>query len=84
MKPDYKNWIPKGMIYSFMAAFLICAAVITVLTITLEAGTVKTVLTVVFAVLTLVFGVTAGVLGIVNGGKLLHEGKKLRGKEGAI
>ncbi len=56
MKPDYKNWIPKGMIYSFMAAFLICAAVITVLTITLEAGTVKTVLTVVFAVLTLVFG----------------------------
>ena len=34
MKPDYKNWIPKGMIYSFMAAFLICAAVITVLTIT--------------------------------------------------
>ena len=35
-------------------------------------------------ILTLVFGVTAGVLGIVNGGKLLHEGKMLRGKEGAI
>ncbi len=29
-------------------------------------------------VLTLVFGVTVGVLGIVNGGKLLHEQKKLR------
>ena len=29
-------------------------------------------------ILTLVFGVTAGVLGIVNGGKLLHESKKLR------
>lgn len=29
-------------------------------------------------VLTLIFGVTVGVLGIVNGGKLLHEQKKLR------
>ena len=29
-------------------------------------------------VLTLVFGVTVGVLGIVNGGRLLHEQKKLR------
>ena len=55
MKPDYKNWIPKGMIYFFMAAFLICAAVITVLTLTLAAGTAKTVLTVIFAILTLVF-----------------------------
>lgn len=29
-------------------------------------------------VLTLLFGVTVGVLSIVNGGKLLHEQKKLR------
>ena len=29
-------------------------------------------------VLTLVFGVTVGVLGIVNGGRLLHEQRKLR------
>ncbi len=29
-------------------------------------------------VLTLVFGVTVGVLDIVNGGRLLHEQKKLR------
>ena len=29
-------------------------------------------------VLTLVFGMTVGVLGIVNGGRLLHEQKKLR------
>ena len=29
-------------------------------------------------VLTLVFGVTVGVLGVVNGGRLLHEQKKLR------
>ena len=29
-------------------------------------------------ILTLIFGVTTGVLGIVNGGKLLHESKKLR------
>ncbi len=29
-------------------------------------------------ILTLVFGVTVGVLGIVNGGKLLHQRKRLR------
>lgn len=29
-------------------------------------------------ILTLVFGVTTGVLGIVNGGRLLHESRKLR------
>ena len=24
MKPDYKNWMPKGMVYSFLFAFLGC------------------------------------------------------------
>ena len=25
MKPDYKNWMPKGMVYSFLFTFLGCA-----------------------------------------------------------
>ena len=29
-------------------------------------------------IMTLVFGVTVGVLGIVNGGKLLHQARKIR------
>ena len=29
MKPDYKNWIPKGMIRSFVGSFLaVCAGLI--------------------------------------------------------
>ena len=55
MKPDYRNWMPKGMIYAFLSAFLICAAALAVLSLALTAGTLKTVLTVAFAVLTLVF-----------------------------
>ena len=27
MKPDYKNWIPKGMIWSFAAGTAVCLAV---------------------------------------------------------
>ena len=55
MKPDYKNWMPKGMIYAFLAAFLGCAAVLAIFSLTLTEGTLKTILTVVFAVLTLLF-----------------------------
>jgi ubiquinone/menaquinone biosynthesis C-methylase UbiE len=55
MKPDYKNWMPKGMIYAFLAAFLGCAAVLVIFRLALTEGTLKTILTVVFAVLTLLF-----------------------------
>ena len=55
MKPDYKNWMPKGMIYAFLAAFLGCAAVLVIFHLALTEGTLKTILTVVFAVLTLLF-----------------------------
>ena len=54
MKPDYKNWMPKGMIYAFLFASLGCAALAAVLFLVLG-GTLKTVLTAVFAVLALVF-----------------------------
>ena len=55
MKPDYKSWMPKGMIYAFLAAFLGCAAVLVIFHLALTEGTLKTILTVVFAVLTLLF-----------------------------
>ena len=55
MKPDYKNWMPKGMIYAFLAAFLGCAALLVVFALALADGTVKTILMIAFAVLTLVF-----------------------------
>ena len=55
MKPDYKNWMPKGMIYAFLAAFLGCAAALAVFSLVLTEGTIKKVLTIVFAVLTLLF-----------------------------
>ena len=55
MKPDYKNWMPKGMIYTFLVAFLGCAAALVVFSLVLTGGTLKTILTVVFAVLTLLF-----------------------------
>ena len=55
MKPNYKNWIPRGMIYSFLFAFLGCAAALIVLRLLLAEGILKEVLTVALAVLTLVF-----------------------------
>ena len=54
MKPDYKNWIPKGMVRGFNFAFLgLCAAL--VMAALLAAGTVRTVLLIVFGVLALAF-----------------------------
>ena len=55
MKPGYKNWMPKGMIYAFLFAFLGCAAALAVFSLALTEGTLKTILTVAFAVLTLLF-----------------------------
>lgn len=55
MKPDYKNWMPKGMIYAFLSAFLGCAVLLLVFRLALAEGTLKEVLTIAFAVLTLIF-----------------------------
>ena len=54
MKPDYKNWMPKGMILSFAAASVLSlAAAFTVRL--LADGALKTVLTVLLAVLAALF-----------------------------
>jgi len=56
MRPDYKNWMPKGMIYSFAAGAGASALLCLLLACTglLAGGTLKTVLIVIFAVLTLI------------------------------
>ena len=55
MKPDYKNWMPKGMIYAFLSAFLGCAVLLLVFRLALAEGSLKEMLTIIFAVLTLIF-----------------------------
>ena len=59
MKPEYKNWMPKGMIAGFALAAVGCGLVAIVLAFAMPAGALKTVLVVVFAALTVLFiGVT--------------------------
>ena len=57
MKPDYKNWMPKGMIHAFLGAAVAALALclVTGCTGLLAAGTLKTILTVVFAILAVIF-----------------------------
>ena len=55
MKPDYKNWMPKGMVYSFLFAFLGCGIAAAVFGLLLPGGTLKTVLIIALAVIALVF-----------------------------
>ena len=54
MKPDYKNWMPKGMVISFGLTFLGLCGALAAITLLAE-GTVKTVLLIVFGALTAVF-----------------------------
>ena len=54
MKPDYKNWMPMGMVYSFLFAALGCGAGALAVRL-LPAGTLRTVLTAVLIVLAVVF-----------------------------
>ncbi|MBR3743411.1 MAG: class I SAM-dependent methyltransferase [Clostridia bacterium] len=54
MKPDYKNWMPKGMIWSFLFAALGCGIAAACFRL-LPDGTLKTVLTIAFVILAVVF-----------------------------
>ena len=55
MKPDYKNWMPKGMVASFAAGACIFLAFFLLVRGLAPAGTAKTVLSIAGAVLTLAF-----------------------------
>ena len=54
MKPDYKNWMPKGMILSFLGGAIGCGIIAIILNLLLK-GTLKTVLVITFAVLAVIF-----------------------------
>ena len=54
MKPDYKNWMPKGMVYSFLFAALGCGAAAAAFYLLLS-GTLKVVLSIAFGVIAVVF-----------------------------
>ncbi len=54
MKPDYKNWMPKGMIWSFAAASALLLAAFCGVCF-LEGGTLKTVLLIVFGIAAILF-----------------------------
>ena len=54
MKPDYKNWMPKGMVYGFLFAFLGCGTAAAASSLLLN-GRLKTVLTIAFAAITVIF-----------------------------
>ena len=54
MKPDYKNWMPRGMIFSFLFTALGCGTAAVCFRL-MQEGTLKTVLTAVFIVLAVVF-----------------------------
>ena len=54
MKPDYKNWMPKGMVYSFLFVALGCGAAAAAFGLLLSC-TLRTVLTIAFGVIAVVF-----------------------------
>ena len=54
MKPDYKNWMPKGMVYAFLFACVACAAAAVVFSLLLN-GALRTALTIAFAAGAVVF-----------------------------
>ena len=54
MKPDYKNWMPKGMVYAFLFTFLGCTVAAAAFQL-LPGGTLRTVLTIAFGVIAVVF-----------------------------
>ena len=73
MKPDYRNWIPKGMIWSFGLTFLgLCAAVAVI--VLLAEGSTRTVMLIAFGVLALVF------LGLTAWSVMMYRAFDYRGK----
>ena len=73
MKPDYKIWMPKGMIYSFLFAALGCGIAGACFRL-LPDGTLKTLLTIVFIILTVIF------TGLTVWSVLMHRAFDYNGK----
>ena len=54
MKPDYKNWVPKGMIVGFGAGFVCALVLFVIVAASLQAGILKTVLLVIAGIATVI------------------------------
>ncbi len=80
MKPDYKNWMPKGMILSFILAFLVLAAALILSLCLLPGGTLKTVLVIVFALATAIF-LDLSVWSILMYRAFSYDGKRQMSKQ---
>ena len=77
MKPDYKNWMPKGMVLSGIAATVVFLILFIVFGLTgIASGTLKTVLFIVFLAGTIV-GLSVSVWMI-----LLYRAFSYHGKDG--
>ena len=73
VRGDYKNWMPKGMIWSFLGGAVACGIAAIVLNALLN-GTLKTVLTVVFAIAAVVL------CGLTVWAVLMHRAFSYDGK----
>ena len=73
MRPDYKNWMPKGMIYSFLGGTIGCGIVAIILALLLK-GTLKTVLVIAFAAAAVIF------CGLTVWAVLMHRAFSYDGK----
>ena len=73
MRPDYKNWMPKGMIYAFLGGALGCGIVAIILALLLK-GTVKTALVIAFAAAAVIF------CGLTVWAVLMHRAFSYDGK----
>ena len=60
MKPDYKNWVPKGMVWGFAGGFAAALALFVIFGCTplLAKGTFKTMLTVILLAGTIFLGIS--------------------------
>lgn len=59
MKPDYKNWVPKGMIAGLGMGFIVSAILCAVISVVLQSGMFR-------SVLCAILGILAGILFIVT------------------
>ncbi|MBQ8159979.1 MAG: class I SAM-dependent methyltransferase [Clostridia bacterium] len=79
MKPDYKNWMPKGMVYAFLGGAAGCGVLALVAGLLLSGGTFRSVLTICLAALAVVFlGMT--IWGVLMRRAFSYDGRRQMSK----
>lgn len=80
MRPDYKNWVPTSMVIGFFAGGAICACAAAAIRLLLSAGSLKTVLLIVFIAGAVVFA-AAGVWMFALHNMFSYTGKRKMSKQ---